>query len=63
MKLKGWVARDGDYELCLYEEYPARGNKYWEVLGDFWQLPPHLFPSLTWEDEPIEVEITIQEVK
>lgn len=58
MKYKYWVARDKNGKLCLYETKPERDYdvKTWQS-GRFCQMPKHLFPDLTWEDEPIEVEI------
>ena len=59
-----WVARDSDGELALFEKKPHRCNHpRWEVeswyslSGNFIDLDPKLFPYLTWNDEPIEVEL------
>ena len=34
----------------------------WCDYGDFISLPKEMFPELTWEDEPIEVELTIRKI-
>lgn len=64
-----WVARDKDGELSLYTHKPHRSNvpgwnhESWDIVCgekefcDFLDLDPTLFPDLTWDDEPIEVEI------
>lgn len=56
---KIWVARDDNGKLCLYETKPERDYdlKIWQAGWFFIGVLNHLFPDLTWEDEPIEVEI------
>lgn len=64
-----WVARDKDGCLCLFENKPWRqmidkmwldfpcyiDYKYEPYTGCLEQLDPDLYPDLTWEDEPIEI--------
>ena len=50
--------------LKLYTKKPVRDYKYyprglWVSDGDSIPLPPELFPNLKWEDEPLEVDITL----
>lgn len=59
-----WVARDKDGELTLYKSKPHRGKlprwdpESWDSGDEYWiVLDPKLFPDLTWDDEPIEVEL------
>ena len=67
-KLIGWLARDSEYNpyhglgLVLFKEKPRRSGDCWsgEIAS---QLPWKLFPDLKWEDESIEVEITIRKKK
>ena len=68
-KIKGWVARDraeGEDGTNLYFGWkkPKRlGDESfitWVDFGDFISLPKEMFPNLTWEDEPSEVELTIK---
>ena len=59
---KLWVARDKSGELCLYADKPHRRHDWgiWQVVwlcDIFSRIPNNLFPDLTWEDEPIEVEL------
>ena len=70
--ISGWVARDakrGGNNLHLHRNELKRGKFYWEnkdpnrPIGESLILPEDLFPSLTWQDEPIEVEITIKPKK
>lgn len=68
--IQGWVARDEGADCSrLYNSKPYRKKKgfedgYWvyglEIgLG----LDPKLFPDLTWESDPIEVELIIKRKK
>ena len=63
-KEKGWVAVDGDGTVCLFSHKPKRmeGSKTWcdTVVMNLWNRD--LFPSMTWEDEQIEVEIFIRKL-
>ena len=66
-----WIARDKDGQLTLFTNKPHRctdvgwDNESWDVVSmdeftDTMILNPNLFPNLTWEDEPIEVELTLK---
>lgn len=66
-KIKGWIARDKTYDLHFFSKKPKRNiadsrfnlDNVW--IGKNWLvLDCDLYPKLTWEDEPIEVEITIK---
>lgn len=66
---EGWVARDEDGQLCIfYKGKPHRGgcNRWWYsgycAEGDWMCIDNKMFPELTWEDEPIEVELTIKKI-
>jgi len=64
-----WVARDKDGTLRLFSLYcydgehrlpPVRYGNIWkstQYLCESIKIDRSLFPNLTWEDEPIEVEI------
>ena len=72
-KLCGWAARDekpSPTNLAFFSTKPERQNNlrnrdgWWASNGGFiapWCLPNELFPDLKWEDEPIEVEITMRQ--
>ena len=72
IKVKGWVARNEGDDQLLFGDKPKRGNRrdhtedYWilsnKVPVDYnvWSLPSEMFPDIKWEDEPVEVEITIE---
>lgn len=63
--ISGWVARDKSGYLVLHYKKPHRtlgGDKWYSALSQK-PLPKDHFPSLTWQDEPIEVEITIKPKK
>lgn len=57
--IKGWVARDEKGDVYLYPYYrPTRDKGCWfGMTGVFLKGDP--FPSLSWEDEPIEVGLPI----
>lgn len=70
-KIKGWVARDqveGEDGTNLYLGYnkPRKVGKEpfvaWCDFGDFIGLPKDMFQELTFESEPIKVELTIKKI-
>lgn len=60
--IEGWVARDGNNSLYLYEKRPVRDHNEWteEIII---HLDDDLFPNLTWSDDPLEITITIKQKK
>lgn len=54
--ISGWVARDMDGEIYLYENKPERGFDEW--IGR--SSSKFDFRKITWSSDPIEVEITIK---
>lgn len=62
--ISGWVASDADGCVWTYINKPKRSNNHFWVgeLVDI-QLPRYLFPDLTWESDPEEVEIIIKRKK
>lgn len=62
-KIKGWVARDSDGSLTLCKVKPLRwNNDCWVGAEEYFPLSRTLFPELTFESEPIEVELTIKKI-
>ena len=73
-KIKGWVARENPNtnlpatSLSFFSEKPQKrrdifGEDYWGTNGGKkFTIPKDAVPQLTWEDEPIEVELTIHRV-
>lgn len=66
--IKWWIARNKDYYLDLYNFKPIKVN----LLGDFefpeiakdklkikLPLPVYLFPEVTWENSPQEIELKL----
>ena len=63
-KLKLWITRDKDGELCLYFSHPIKGKSAWRSLDCDIEvgLDRSNFPSVKWEDEePTEAYITLAE--
>ena len=69
--IQGWVCRDKkDNALNLHVEKPYRAHSGYDINDepDWWEsdcasfipLDKDLFPDLTWESEPEEVEIIIK---
>lgn len=62
--IQGWVCRDTDDLLRLHYAKPNRTDGgYWQGGFKSTYFPKGLFPDLTWEDGPIEVEIIIKRKK
>lgn len=65
--IDGWVARDSKGTLWICSEEPQRYSDWWIIDTDEEytkkELPSYLFPSLTWQSEPLEVTITIKPKK
>lgn len=65
--LTGWVARDAYFDalsgmgLIIHDKKPTRSGVEWVSVFPLMHLNWNLFPDLTWEDEPLEVEITIKQ--
>lgn len=67
--LKGWVARDSQRAsnaLMFHRNEVKRSKFYWDnkdpyrPIGESLILPNNLFPDITWETDPKQVEITIR---
>lgn len=56
-----WYAVDKDGWGGLYDDKPERDGDVWEIESDHSVFMPRMardcFPPLTWEDEPIQIEI------
>lgn len=68
--ISGWVARDGngpnDLGLRVYTVKPDRrkNRREWNGHGEMsYLIDCRLFPDLTWESDPEEVEIIIKRKK
>ena len=62
-KIKGWVARDKSMDLFFYYiDKPERKIDCWGQEGLTTILDPNMFPEITWESEPIEVELIIRKL-
>lgn len=59
-KLSGWVARDEDGSLHIFEVEPYRiSHRWWDRDYQSAALDNKDFPELKWEDEPIYVKLAI----
>lgn len=63
--ISGWVARDSDGNLFMYSIKPERHEvlQVWIGRHTDCSMCNNLFPDLTWDDDPIEVELIIKRKK
>lgn len=64
--IEGWAARDKNGHLNFFLGKPhriknTRGEEYWVGHGRMKQ-PNDFLSELSWDDEPIEVELTIKDL-
>ena len=61
IKIRGYLVRDKDDYTAIYAEKPHRGKTEWVndaclmIIND-----ARLVPDIEFEDEPVEVEITLK---
>ena len=63
-KLHGWVARDENDSLHLFEVEPSRiedRGQWWDRDYNCTTLDKNDFPDLKWEDEPVYVKLIVIE--
>lgn len=63
--LRGWVARDMNNDLHYFKVKPSRSVndiKWWDRDYISISIDRELFEKLTWEDDPIEVELMINRI-
>ena len=63
--ISGWVARDADGNMFMYCTKPERDENLQMWMGRYANcgIRNDLFPDLTWDDDPQEVEIIIKRKK
>ena len=70
-KINGWLVRDKDDFTAVYGVKPIRGKTEWldgshpkcsRETSFILSFGEYMFPDVKWEDEPIEVELTIKPV-
>ena len=61
--MKLWIARDQNGDLFLYPIKPDRYVTEYYVFfngDDWWNIDSDLFPEVTFENSPMEVELVIK---
>ncbi len=64
--MKLWIARNTDNTLVLFQSKPILGSDFiWEELlnEDCMYIEEYLFPEVTWENSPQEVELKLVKEK
>jgi hypothetical protein len=58
-----FLARDKNKDLYLFNERPQRGKECWwaeaGVDGTYLRLDKALFPEVTWESDPMPVDLVV----
>jgi len=60
-----WLARDKDTTLKLYRECPICCDWHFEPVDTDWddagciEISCDLYPEVTWENSPVEVELNL----
>ena len=55
-----WIARDKDGKLYFYNLKPDRIDNYFRCsFAGMLRINPDLFPEVTWENSPVEVELKL----
>lgn len=57
--MKLWIARDESGLLCVHRTEPILINRVWDS-DDWWAIDCDLFPEVTFENSPMEVELVIK---
>ena len=61
--MKGFITRDSDDKLFLYQKPPIKTEKEWKLASNLdivFTIDEDLFPEVKWEDEePTEINIEI----
>ena len=59
--MKLWIARDRNYkrQLFLYVDKPHSYEGIWYSRGDSYDIDNRLFPEVTFENSPMEVELKL----
>ena len=56
---KLWIARDYTGSLSLYAEIPIKGTVCFYNVDDAMELNEDMFPEVTFENSPQEVELKL----
>lgn len=61
--MKLWIARDGDGILRLYDNEPKVDKRKQKItsIGGYYDININLFPEVTFENSPKQVEIKLIE--
>lgn len=59
-----YLARDINKDLYLFYGKPSRGRECWwaeeGVDGTYLKIDKALYPEVTWDSEPLEVELVVK---
>ena len=59
-EISGWVSRDIDGNLCLFNDLPTKDEESGVWVGLFYFiLPRELYPNVTWESGCLQIKIIL----
>ena len=59
--MKMWIARNAEGWLYLHDMEPVLVGSDWESLRDRYIIDSRIFPEVTFENSPMEVELKLIE--
>lgn len=56
-----WLARDRNCQIYMFKEKPEKKKDVYAITKDSYltKLPRQLFPSVTWENSPKKVKLSL----
>lgn len=61
--MKFWIAREQNWQLYGHEDKPVLVDDEWVSMGALYNLDADLFPEITFEYSPQQVEIKLVKEK
>ena len=56
---KFWISREKYGGVCLYDTKPYRDEEHWITTGNYYLVDGSLFPEVTFENSPQQVELKL----
>ena len=59
--MKMWICRNAQGWLYLHDNKPLHKGQEWTFDGNYYIIDSRLFPEVTFENSPMEVELKLVE--